>query len=159
MIYFEFSVFGIAVTCSLWWLYFDDIIDQTIKRVKGASYVWVFSHLPLAIGLTAFGVGAKKVFIQPTFEPLADKYRWLSCIAMILYLVFVAIIDLVTERKDQATLDNSRRVLWRFGAAALVLLIAIFGGFLTPIFFIALMAVIILSQFRLNAFPLIFIMV
>lgn len=141
---YVFSVFGIAVVSGLWWIYFDDIVEQAIKGIRG-TYIWVYSHLPLALGLTAFGVAAKKVFIQPSFEPLSDKYRILYCVSVILALVFIAIIDLVTERHDQ-TVDNRHRAYWRFGAAGVVLLIALFGGFLSPIPFIIIMAVIFSIQ-------------
>ena len=141
---YVFSVFGIAVVSSLWWIYFDDIVEQAIKGIRG-TYVWVYSHLPLAIGLTAFGVAAKKVFIQPSFEPLEAKYRILYCVSVILTLVFIAFIDLVTERHDQAV-DNTQRAYWRFGAAFIILLIALFGGSLAPIPFIIIMAIIFSVQ-------------
>ncbi len=141
---YVFSVFGIAVVSGLWWIYFDDIVEQAIKGIRG-TYIWVYSHLPLSVGLTAFGVAAKKVFIQPSFEPLSDKYRMLYCVSVILVLVFIAVLDLVTERHDH-TVDNMHRAYWRLGAALVVLLVGLFGGFLSPIPFIILMAAIFMIQ-------------
>lgn len=147
---YVFSVFGIATTSGLWWLYFDDIVEQRIKNFQG-MYVWLYTHLPLAISLTAFGVAAKKLFTSAPLEPISAKYLWLYTVAVALYLVCIALIDLVTEREDGETLDNTRRAVWRFGSAALILLIAFIGGsFLTPIYYIILMAIIFIVQIAVD---------
>ncbi len=143
------SVFGVAVVSCLWWLYFDDVVDQVIKGKGGiGTFVWVYSHLPFAIGLTAFGVAAKKVFIQPHFEPLTKKYMLLYVTAIIIYLISIALIDLVTEREDEDELDNLHRAYWRFGAAAAVLAIGIGGYFvgMTSMIFIILIAAVFIIQ-------------
>ncbi|MEM7033704.1 MAG: low temperature requirement protein A [Chloroflexota bacterium] len=143
---YVFTFFGVGVTSALWWLYFDDVAEQKIKEGRASLFVWVYAHLPLALALIAFGVGAKKVFIQAPLEPLTDKYRILYCVAVVLYLIIVAVIDLVTEREDTESLDNQHRAYWRFGAAAIILGIGLFGTFLTPISFIIALAVVFAIQ-------------
>ncbi|MEM7134696.1 MAG: low temperature requirement protein A [Chloroflexota bacterium] len=129
---FLFSCSGLIVTYGLWWLYFDDVADSHVVVNKTRSmFVWVYSHLPLAIGITAFGVAAKKLIFSDLSKVAKPEYLWLYAGAIILYLVFVALIDEVTEREDGA-LRNDRRAIWRFGAAGGVLLIAIFGATWTP---------------------------
>lgn len=142
---FIFSIFGLTVTYSLWWVYFDDIAGAEIKPISNvpyAIYLWLYSHLPVAIGLTAFGVAAKKLYTAYPGEPLDDKYRLLACAALIIYLVFVAIIDLVMVRKDddRDSLNSRVRSIYRFASAGVILLVAIFGSGLGNIPIIMLLA-------------------
>ncbi|MGB0386324.1 MAG: low temperature requirement protein A [Ardenticatenaceae bacterium] len=137
---FIFSIFGLSLAYSLWWIYFDDVAGAEVNLVGRAPYVWIYSHLPVTIALTAFGVAIKKLYLLPPVELLPDKYRWLFCVAVMLYLIFVALIDLVTVREDQ-TLDSKTRARFRFASAAFVLLLAILGTQLTPLLFMILMVV------------------
>ncbi|MFP4436132.1 MAG: low temperature requirement protein A [Chloroflexaceae bacterium] len=133
------GAFGMIAACSLWWLYFDNVAGAMVRATGRAPYVWIYSHLPLALGLTAFGVGIKKLVILHAGDPFADKYRLLICGAVILCLVFIALIDLVTVQSEQRTRSQTRAQL-RFGAAAVVLLLAFVGAWLPPIGLIALIA-------------------
>ncbi|MBV7330011.1 low temperature requirement protein A [Chloroflexi bacterium TSY] len=142
---FLFSCAGLTVTYGLWWLYFDDVADSKIRMTTMRNMViWLYSHLPLAIGITAFGVAAKKLIFSDLSHAAKPEYRWLYTAAIVLYLIFVAIIDEVTEREDEA-LRNDRRAIWRF-VAAVVLLIAFFGATLTPTQFVALIAPLFVIQ-------------
>jgi low temperature requirement protein LtrA len=133
------GAFGMIAACSLWWLYFDNIAGATVRATGRAPYVWIYSHLPLALGLTAFGVGIKKLVILHAGDPFADKYRLLLCGAVILCLVFIALIDLVIIQPEQRT-DSQTRARLGFGAAAVLLLLALVGGWLPPIVLIMLIA-------------------
>ncbi len=142
---FVVGLFGLAIACCLWWLYFGNVAVAEIKRTGWAAYVWIYSHLPIAIALTAFGVGITKVFLLPAGEPLPDKYRWLISVALILYLVFVALIDLSTRRSGE-TSQGEARARNRFVAVVLIALLATFGAGLSPVLFMAVAATIYVSQ-------------
>lgn len=133
------SGLALALAGSLWWLYFDDVAGAPLKANSRAPFVWLYSHLPVAIGLTAFGVAIKKVVFLQAGEALPEKYRLLLAGALVLYLVFGMAIDLVTTR-SYASRPQRTRAVWRFGAAAAVALIALFGGGLSASIFMALMA-------------------
>jgi low temperature requirement protein LtrA len=130
---------GLVIVGSLWWLYFDDVAGSPLKTTSRAPFVWLYSHLPVAVGLTAFGVAIKKVVFLQAGEALPEKYRLLLGGALALYLVFCLLIDLVTTRSYQ-TRPPRTRAAWRLGAAAVVALIALFGGGLDPAVFLAVMA-------------------
>lgn len=150
-----FSIFGLGAACSLWWLYFDDIAGAEIQppaQRPFAAYVWIYSHLPLAVGLTGFGVATKKLITQPMGDPLADKYRWLMATAIVIYLVAVALLDRVTVRSD-ATLQNNTRAWIRGAAAVLVLLLALLGGSFTPTLFMALVTAVLVAQILIDLWP------
>lgn len=135
------GVFVMIISASLWWLYFDDVAGSLVKPSGRSAYTWIYSHLPIAVGITAFGVGAKKVLLSDQAEHLHDEYRWLVTIALMLYLTFVALLDEVTVRSDQVLANRPRGILRAAGALALVLL-ALLGESLTPPAFMAIVAAI-----------------
>lgn len=130
---------GLLIAGAVWWLYFDDVAGSPVKPTGRAPYVWIYSHLPLAIGLTAFGVGMKKVIFLHGGEALPEKYRLLLGGALVLYLVFGMLIDLVTTRSHN-TRPPRTRAAWRFGAAAVVGVVTVLGASLPPVLFMAILA-------------------
>jgi low temperature requirement protein LtrA len=140
---------GLVIAGSVWWLYFDDVAGSPVKPTGRAPYVWIYSHLPLAIGLTAFGVAIKKVIFLPGGEALPEKYRLLLGGALALYLVFGMLIDLVTTRSH-----NSRppriRAAWRFGAAAVIAVVTLLGGGLSPLALMTILAAVYVVPIALD---------
>jgi inward rectifier potassium channel len=145
----------LLVVCSLWWIYFDDVAGSRIKPKPLAPFIWVYTHLPLALAVTAVGVGVKKaVALDPWSTPDA-KYRWLLAGTLALALVAVGVIDSVTARR-QAELSDRARVNTRFASAALALLLAPAGAFLPSWVFGAALAALSVAQvvFDLSMAPL-----
>ena len=132
---------GLVIAGSLWWLYFDDVAGSPLKARGHAPFVWLYSHLPLAIGLTAFGVAIKKVVFIHGGEALPEKYRLLLGGALITYLIFVMLIDQVTVRSRQGASPRTRAA-WRLGAAGIIALVALFGAGLMPAVFMAALAAV-----------------
>lgn len=146
----EFTIIGFllfSVTCSIWWLYFDDITDSEINRGAQALYIWIYFHLPLAIGITAFGVAAKKVLEQPFDEPLKEEYRLLLIGVLIIYLIAVTVIDEVTTHEERS--NQSRAVSRAISAVALGLLAFIFTD-AQPALIAGIVAVIFFIQVAIN---------
>ncbi|MFI6905809.1 low temperature requirement protein A [Nonomuraea sp. NPDC050394] len=56
---------GIAVAMAFWWLYFGHLDESVVLRTRLAGQVWVYSHLPLALGLAAFGIGVEHALAEP----------------------------------------------------------------------------------------------
>jgi low temperature requirement protein LtrA len=110
-----------------------------VKATGRRAYIWLYSHLPLAIGLTAFGVGIKKVIFIHGGEMLPEKYRLLLGGALVTYLIFVTLIDAVTVRSRPGA-STGMRAAWRLGAAGAITLVAVFGANLLPPVFMAALA-------------------
>lgn len=99
-----FGAFGFMILIAIWWTYFDDVAGSHIRTTSaltkwapGNRLIWVYVHLPLTAGITAFGVAVKKVIGVETFgESLKDNYTWLLVIALIVVLLSVAVLDMVT---------------------------------------------------------------
>jgi low temperature requirement protein LtrA len=132
---------GLVIAGSVWWLYFDDVAGSPVKPAGRSPYVWIYSHLPLAIGLTAFGVAIKKVVFLHGGEALPEKYRLLLGGALVLYLVFGMMIDLVTTRTQGSTaMTPRRRAAVRFAAAAVITALALAAEALPPMLWLGLVA-------------------
>ncbi|MCB0130435.1 MAG: low temperature requirement protein A [Caldilineaceae bacterium] len=140
-----FALFAMVVIGGLWWLYFDDIADVPLGPTTGAAYIWIYSHLPLSIALTSFGVGAKKLFEYVGEPHLSDKYRWLVGAALILYLVFVGVINVVLRASTHGISPRARSYI-RFAGAAIIFAIVVMGADLTSTAFIALCALVFAVQ-------------
>jgi low temperature requirement protein LtrA len=140
-----FSVLAITVVFGLWWLYFDGMEETAIARTHWAPYVWIYSHLPLAIGLTAAGVATTKLFLGAGESHVKPAYLLLFCGAMMLYALAVGLMDWVTFRRDRG-LTSRTRAVWRAGMFVAFGLIALFGQDLSPLAFIALAAAVLAVQ-------------
>ncbi|MFT7623225.1 MAG: inward rectifier potassium channel [Myxococcota bacterium] len=148
---------ALAITCSIWWIYFDDVAGSRFKPIPWAPYVWVYAHLPLTIAITAVGVAVKKV-VDPAFihlDVLPGKYRWLLCGSVGLAWLCVAVIDSITARRESELGDHTRTTI-RAASGVMVLLLAPAGAFLSPMAFLALVAAACVLQvgFDLSMAPL-----
>ena len=103
----------LVLTCSIWWIYFDDVAGSEIRGERFTPIIWLYAHLPLQIGITATGVAIKKaVLIDDLMKPMKEEYRYLFSGTLALTVLSVALIDSVTERK-QAELSDKARVAVR----------------------------------------------
>src|SRR5687768_2121181 len=48
---------GLLIAGSLWWIYFDNVAETQVKWEGIRAQIWLYMHLPLQLGLAAFGVG------------------------------------------------------------------------------------------------------
>ena len=127
-----FGTLAFLMLIALWWTYFDDVAEAHIRSESAVSrspatnrLVWVYTHLPLALGLTAFGVAAKKIISTADFSaPFGADYTWLLTSALVIVLVSVAVLDLVTVSSHFAV-DAPERIGPRLVAAALLIPVAI----------------------------------
>lgn len=123
-----FGAIAFIILIAIWWTYFDDVADAHIraespfsKRRSTNRLLWVYSHLPLTAGITAFGVAAKKIVGIEDFDVAwARNYTWLLVTALIVTLVSVAVLDLLTASPHYAVGAPDRVVPRLAAAVALV---------------------------------------
>lgn len=137
--------FNLALTCCVWWIYFDDVAGAKVKEQRGAWVVWFLAHLPLAASVTAVGVAVKKAVAFGFHEPAPDKYRWLLAGSLALTFLSVAIIDSVTERRN-AKLSDGARVAVRAASAFIILLLGQIGSGMDGGMFLAVVAAVCGAQ-------------
>lgn len=136
---------NLLITCCIWWIYFDDVAGSKIRPGRGNWIVWLYGHIPLAVGATAVGVAVKKAISFRFDEVPPTKYGWLLAGALAVTFLSVAIIDSVTERK-QAELSDRTRVNVRVASAFVLLLIAQVGRSMTAGVFLGVVAAVCVAQ-------------
>ncbi len=121
---------GFLIAAGLWWTYFDDVAGARLKTGRYSAYVWVYSHLPLAAGLTALGVAVKKLARAAPAEAFSSSGRWLLAGSLAVALLSIAAIDLVTESRFYGVRSRDRTEP-RVAAAVAMLLVGVLGTNLT----------------------------
>jgi len=143
-VYVEASIV-LVVTCSLWWIYFDDVAGSRIREGRAQWVIWLYAHIPLQIGITAAGVALKKAVHFRWDVPADGAYRWLLAGSLAIACFSVAAIDSVTERRH-AELSDRARVNARWGSGVLLLVLAPAGASMSGATFLALVTVIAVAQ-------------
>ena len=122
---FWYSVFGLAVTFGLWWLYFTDTMDHGVEVEKpGQLRLWFYGHLPLAAGLVTFAVAAKKLYgatLEHPGEALPTEYRLLYAGGLALYLAALVLIDTGTHHGNRQA-DNIQLATRVLSIVAIIIL-------------------------------------
>lgn len=140
------AVFGLGIAFSLWWIYFDNIGGAPVRNAKADGRVsllntWLYTHLPLVIGIAATGVGVELVVVSEASVALPDNYRWLICGSLALCFVALGILH-----RTGVIRYCKIRAKYRSSAAVVLILIAILGKGLLPLAVIALVALVCAGQ-------------
>jgi len=145
------AILGIVVATSLWWLYFDNLEGSVVRRRKGQRTAWkptawIYSHLPLAIGLTASGIGLDFIVTQEWHQ----EQRMVVSLGVSVALLAMGVIHIATEAGPERHDEAKARI--RFGAAGIVLLLGLVGFGISATWFAVLLAVIVLVQVGLDLY-------
>ena len=135
------AALGFAVAGALWWIYFDYVDSTIVMQSITAGQVYLYSHLPLLIGLAALGGGIKLAIKATKDTGLTEDVSWLVGGGVALFMASVAVMHLVTNvsRRD---VD-----LWlRVGAAGLALALGAVGPDIGIVAFLAVLAAVLAGQ-------------
>jgi low temperature requirement protein LtrA len=96
---------GLCISFSLWWLYFDSSgrLPIQILREKGriSSYlIWLYTHFPLIVAITAVGVGIRRLLSSDQHSALAYSDLWLICGSVAISLISQSILHLISIDRD-----------------------------------------------------------
>ncbi len=148
--------FGISIAFSLWWIYFDNLGGSAIESARACSrrvwayQLWLYMHLPLSISFTAAGIGIEKIISRASDQVLPEPERLLICLAVAICFFALGIINftgLIVSKQQKLC---KFRIGYRFGAATLIMMIAIFGASLSPVQLIGLIATVCVAQIILE---------
>ena len=103
---------GLCISFSLWWLYFDSTgrLPIQILREKGRIslyLIWLYTHFPLVVAITAVGVGIRRLVSSEQHSILSNSDLWLICGSVAISLISQSILHLISI--DQDTHDFTRR--------------------------------------------------
>ncbi len=136
------ALLGLSIAFSFWWMYFDTVDESPLHAMRlgkmTVALTWLYSHLPLAVGLTATGVGVEKM-ISGLDNDAARGEKVLFCLAVALCLMILSNLHWTSCELGQT---KCKKILtyYRLGAAAFVLALAFACNFLSSLVVITLVA-------------------
>ncbi len=103
---------GLCISFSLWWLYFDSTgrLPIQILREKGRIslyLIWLYTHFPLVVAITAVGVGIRRLVSSEQHSVLSTSDLWLICGSVAISLISQSVLHLISIDRD--THDFTRR--------------------------------------------------
>ena len=84
-IFFNFILGGLAL-CAMCWIYFDFVGNGNIKSTKKHMSCWWYSHLFIMMAAIMMGVSLTGEVKVGFFEPFPEKYAWVGCTGLVLFL-------------------------------------------------------------------------
>ena len=140
------AVLGFSIAFSLWWIYFENISGSALRSAGSVGrieiyQVWLYGHLPLVIGLSATGVGVEHIIASEAGNALSSPNRWLLCGG-----VALCVLSLGLLHRTGIIFMCKVRSKYRFGAAALLIILAIVGVGWSPLVVVGLVALVCATQ-------------
>jgi low temperature requirement protein LtrA len=127
---------GLCVSFSLWWLYFDSSgrLPIHILKEKGniaIYYIWLYTHFPLVVAITAVGVGIRRLLSSDQHSALANSDLWLICGSVSMSLISQGILHLISMEngnKDDSFNHRKKFGIYRIISAVAIISIPILFG-------------------------------
>lgn len=139
----------LAISVSLWWLYFDHLDHAGLTQAGSFVTLWAYAHFPFMVAITAYGVVGNKIFAVTPRQPLDDTKRLLFTTALATAVLAFAAIEWASKEKDEP-LARLPQVWIRIAAAAALLVLGLLGTALNVGWLVALVAAIFLVQIGLD---------
>lgn len=144
------AVCALSIGFSLAWLYFENLDGSAIRAARAEGHIatyqiWLYTHFPLVVALTAAGPGVQYIITNEPGTALPTDARWLICGAVALSLITIGIQHWTSAPPVSRAVERAR-TRQRIVAGALVLLVALAGVRLSPVLVIAFLATICAVQ-------------
>ncbi len=143
------AVLSVVVAAGLWWIYFDNLDGTVVRRRAGQKTawkptVWIYGHLPLAIGLMATAIGLEGAVIGAGGHSWPANERWLLITGVGGALVGMAIIEVATERRDNTI--SRLKAQWRVAGGLVAVIIGLLSGLTGAVTTMILLALLCATQ-------------
>jgi low temperature requirement protein LtrA len=135
----------LAISVSLWWLYFDHLEHANLAQSTTRIRFWTYSHFPFLAAITAYGVVGNEIFAALPRLPLEDNKRLLFTFALATALLAFAVIEWASKEKNEP-LSRSPQPRIRIGGAAALVMIGLSGESLNVGWLVTLVAAVLLAQ-------------
>ncbi len=91
------AMIGLVIAFSIWWIYFEGVSGTVFRQIGSIRpVVWLYSHLPLMIAITALGVGVELAILHDPAMPLGPE-GWLLAGGVTATLLAIGFIVLAQE--------------------------------------------------------------
>ncbi len=141
---------AVLLATALWWVYFDNLDGSVVRRRADQKKawkptVWIYSHLPLVIAMTATAIGLEHVVAAEPGHALPAFDRWLLIGGVGVALAMLSVIEIATE-SNIGTRPRAAIVRLRLAGALLALLVGLIGGAVSTTVFMGLAALVCAGQ-------------
>jgi low temperature requirement protein LtrA len=134
------AALGLVTTFSLWWIYFERMRGTVLGELGGLRpVVWLYSHGPLAMAITALGVGIEHAVDHDAGQRLSTPEGWLLLGSLAVTLATLGV--MLAAQSDSLRIPLSR-VVPILLTLAMGLLIPVVGA----IWIMAALAVLTIAQ-------------
>lgn len=149
---FSFEAWVLAGACfltalCLWWIYFD-LADTSVVGRGTLGLVFVYGHFPLYPGIAAFAAGTTLAITDVDHAGLGPGARWALAGGLAAFALALAVVHIGAEW----TTMRDRSFVSRLVLVGLLVVLAAFGGPLSPLPFVLLVTVAVLGQLLVEAF-------
>jgi low temperature requirement protein LtrA len=149
---FSFESWVVAGVCflialCLWWIYFD-LADTSVLGRGTMGLIYLYGHVPLLAGVTAFGAGTKLAITHAAQPGLRAGTRWALAGGIAAFALALALFHIGSEW----TSLRDRTFIGRLVLASLAIILAALGAGIAPLVFVLLIATAVLGQLLLEAF-------
>jgi len=139
------AVASFAIALCLWWIYFD-LADTSVVGRGALGLVFVYAHFPLLAGVAAVGAGTKIAITHADAASLGAGARWAIGGGLACYLLALALLHIAAEWSS----FRDRAFVGRLVCSALAVGLAGGGAALSPVVFVAILAVAVVLQLVLE---------
>jgi low temperature requirement protein LtrA len=117
------GIMGLLMAYSLWWGYFEGAKGASTLRLLSAGHVptyqlWLYSHIPLVLGITSTAVGVRHLVALSPWQSLAGVEGWVLSCSVGMSVVALSLIMLATN--PVKTTMAFRRILSPYAIIAIL---------------------------------------
>lgn len=139
------AIMSVIVTAGLWWLYFHNHEGTVVRRLPEQEPIWkptawIYSHLPLAMGVVATGVGLDFVLTDHT----GTAERWILTGGLSVAMLSMAIILRVTLNPNDPR--TNQKAVVRLVAIPIVLVVGALAGVLAMAVTTTILALVVVIE-------------
>lgn len=140
----------------LWWLYFDHASSVPAQVAREARklwiyQIWLYSHLPLMIGLSGLGVSIQLMVLTSQQHPLPPLVKWLLCSALAISFLSIGLIH-VTSCYAGTRLVSKIGLLYLGTASVIMTLAGVTPVGLWPVMWSLMLGCICIFNVVINVF-------
>jgi low temperature requirement protein LtrA len=131
------AVLAFAVAVSIWWNYFSFVEVTRFECRLGSGQPYIYTHLPLAIGLTSLAAGIKRALTESDLAAFTQPTLILLGLGATLWFLGMLSVKLVSYEHRHGS-----EALWYAGATLAAILLMVMGGTVPPMILFGLLALV-----------------